>query len=745
WRSWAKLLDQRLSLLLNSGKWGLIPIFAILMLFLRARLAFWVAVGIPTCFLGAIWLLPSLDTTINMMSLFAFIVVLGIMIDDAIVVSENIHFHSRHGLRGRAAAKQGTQEMLVPVTLAVLTTIAAFVPMLTLPGTMGQFASVIPVVVVCTLAFSLIESLLILPKHLSHLVPRHERKRPWGPFRLWLAFTGIFSGGLERFVQYIYRPVLGLAMRWRYVTFSLGIAVVLLAAGLFGGGVVQFSFFPPIAGDQLAVSITMPEGTSFETTEAAVRRIEACIEKVDKEYEAQGAAVVKYTSVSAGVQPRAAENNWERGSGAPSGANLGEVFVELYDPDERGGVAAEDIMRRVRETVGTIPGARDLTYEVTVRGVGAPIAIQLQGRSLTELRSAADKVKARLQQFNGTFDIADDLIEGKQEFRLFITPEAEALGLTQADLARQVRQGFYGDEAQRIQRGRDDVKVMVRYPKSKRRSLADLENMRIRTPGGGEMPFSSVARAEPGRSPAIIHRADGSRSVTVRSDVDLAVANANQIVAELRRDFLPRLTAEYPGLNISFEGEQREQTETLGGLFKGSILALMLIYTLLSLAFGSFIQPIIVLFAIPFGMVGAVLGHWALGMDLTLLSSIGLLAMAGVVVNDAMILIDFVNRSRAKGQSVWEAVKESGPRRFRAVLLTSLTTFAGLTPLLLETSVQAQFLIPMAISLAFGVMFSTLVTLLIVPATYLILEDGLNIARKLGWSPSNGEPLTAEI
>jgi multidrug efflux pump subunit AcrB len=312
-----------------------------------------------------------------------------------------------------------------------------------------------------------------------------------------------------------------------------------------------------------------------------------------------------------------------------------------------------------------------------------------------------------------------------------VKPEGEALGITQAELARQVRQAFYGDEAQRIQRGRDDVKVMVRYPQKDRRSLADLENMRVRLPGGAEIPLHRVAEVFEGRGPATIRRADGIRTATVVADVDLAVANTNEIVTELEEGALPEMQARFPGVGYSFEGEQREQSETMGGLYTGAALACLLIYTLLALAFGSFSQPFIVLTAIPFGMVGAVLGHWWLGLDLTLLSTVGILAMAGVVVNDSMIMVDFVNRARARGATVYEAVMEAGPRRFRPILLTSLTTFAGLTPLLLETSVQAQFLIPMAVSLSFGVMFSTFVTLVLVPSAYMVLEDLLGLFRRV--------------
>ncbi len=723
-KDWSVLLHQRLDLLLRNGRFGLILIFALLVLFLRTRVAFWVAAGIPTAMLGAVWLLPLTGATINMLSLFGFILVLGILVDDGIVVGENIYHHARRGESGPEAARKGVREVFLPVVFSVLTTIAAFIPMLKLPGIMGKFARVIPIVVVCSLTFSLVEALLILPHHLSHMKPPGKGRRPPWILRPWQAFTGFFSHGLEAFVRRIYRPFLLAALRWRYLTFAVGGAVLLLAVALLKGGWIKFTFFPPVEGDQVVVSLTMAEGTSFEETKAAMVRIEAAARAVRGKYDRDpDHPAVKHVLVSVGSQPRAAERNWQKGGGAPRRSNLGEVFLELHPPEIRGAVTATEIMRDLRKRVGEIPGARELTYEVDIHAGEPPISVRLSGARLEDLGAAARRVKEWLAGVDGTYDIADDLLTGKREMRIDVNPHGEALGITRGELARQVRQAFYGEEAERIQRGRDDVKVMVRYPKDRRRTLAAVERMMIRRPGGVEIPFSSVATVTPTTAPSAIHRADGRRAVTVRSDLDLAVANANEIVARMKSELLPELAADYPGLSWTFEGEQRQQAETMGGIRKGSIIAGLLIYTLLALMFGSFLQPVIVSLAIPFGLVGALLGHLLLGMDLTVLSIIGLLAVAGVAVNDSMILIDFANRARKAGSSAWEAICEAGPRRFRPILLTSLTTFAGLAPLIFEKSMQAQFLIPMAISLSFGVMFSTLVILIYVPAIYLILED----------------------
>ncbi len=723
--NWEDMLRQRRTLLLNSGAWGLGLIFILLLLFLRFRLAFWVSLGIPTALMGAVWLLPSTGATINMMSLFGFITVLGILVDDAIVVAENIHYQTRLGIGGILAAKRGTREVMVPVVLAVLTTVAAFIPMLSLPGWMGKFAQVIPIVVICALTFSLVESLLILPHHLSRLTAEVPGRK--GKFRI----IGSLSLVLFWWVDHVYRPILRLALQWRYLTFSAGLAILIVTASLFGP-VIKFVFMPVIEGDQIIVSLTMPEGTPVADTTAALKRISDGVEMLSKKYEGdQPGSVFIRTLVSVGSQPQSGQDPTSFGLGRINSPNIGEVFVQLRPPEERGEIHSEALMHELRGLVGDVPGARELRYDVAINRSDSPISLELKSGDLAALRGAADKVKARLAEFNGTYDIADDLVAGKREIRLFVTPQAEALGITQADLARQVRQAFYGDEAQRIQRGRDDVKVMVRYPEEARRSLADLEDMRIRMPGGGEVPFSTVARVTEGRGPSVIRRTDGRRTVTVTAELDLAVANANDIVTELKKPggFLAELKTEFPQVDWSFEGEQREQAETLSGLFKGAVIALLLIFTLLALVFGSFSQPLIVLLAIPFGFVGAVLGHVLMGLDFTMLSAIGVLAMAGVVVNDSMILIDFVNRRRAEGATAWEAVLESGPRRFRAILLTSLTTFAGLTPLLLEKAVHAQFLIPMATSLSFGVIFSTAVILLVVPATYLIFDDVAKLFR----------------
>jgi multidrug efflux pump subunit AcrB len=714
----------RIDLLLRNGRLGLLLVFLVLVLFFRLRMAFFVAIGLPVAFLGAIWVMPALDVSINLMSLFSFIVVLGILVDDSIVVSENIYRHNQLGREGREAAKIGTKEVLLPVLLAVGTTVAAFIPMLTLPGMMGDFASVIPKVVILCLAFSLVEALLILPHHLRRL---RTRQPPRGTsLRAWAALQDAFAGWLKAFILRVYRPALKVAIRWRYATLSFAAATLLLTVGLFAGGWAKFSFFPPIEGDYVVALVRMPLGIPASETDRVVRELERTALGLVREIEGDlPGSVVRHVITSVGTQPFKAAQN--RGPGesfaAPSGSHLGEVVIELL-PSERRDVSTAFVVDRWRERVPALPDAQELTFNANIMSSGKPIDLRLSSPDLEDLERAAVRLKAKLAEYPGVLDIADSFLAGKKELRIRVRPEAEALGLSDADLARQVRQGYYGEEAQRFLRNREDVKVMVRYPADERASLADIENMRVRLPRGGvEVPFRTVAAVEFGRGPAAIQRTDRQRSIHVTAEVDLTKGTPNEILTDLGEGFLPLLDAEHPGLSISFEGEQRQQSETMGGVWRGMAIALLLIYALLAIGFRSYLQPLLVMAAIPFGVAGALWAHFFLGMHVTMMSLIGVLALSGVVVNDSLILIDFVNRCRAEGMRATRAVLASGPVRFRPILITTLTTFAGLTPMLLEKSVQAQFLIPMAVSLAYGLLFATGIILVIIPVLYMALED----------------------
>jgi len=723
---YAQYLRSRINLLLRNARMGFVLVFFILALFLRLRLAIWVSLGIPVSFLGTLWLMPSLDVSINMISLFAFLLVLGIVVDDAIVVGENVYTHYQRGKSARQAAIDGARQMAVPVVFAVLTTVAAFLPLLAVEGNTGKIMRAIPLIVIPTLLFSLTESMLCVPNHLSHFKPKpdHDDGR-WRPFH-WLQEH--FARKLAWFIDRVYRPFLDLCLRHRYLTLSAACASLLVGVGLFAGGFVKFQFFPPVEGDDIGAFVTMPEGCAPEVIRDAVFQIQAATEQLQKEYADQktltGRGIFYNILTSVGDQPYRAALTRHAGGAGDSYAkpNVGEVHIQLAPSEERT-VSANDIVNRWRELTGEIPGAVELVFTSSLFSTGDAINIQLTGPDVAQLRMAANELKTALAGYRGVIDIADSYRSGKQEIKLAIKPSAEATGLTLQDLARQVRQAFYGEEAQRIQRGRDDVRVMVRYPKDERRSLSNLEQMRIRLPDGIEVPFSAVAVARIGQGYASIERVDRRRALNVTADVDLTKTTSKEVLDALKKKELPALVAKYPGLRYSFEGEQREQRDTMKSLQRGFIMALFLIFALIAIPLKSYIHPLVVMSAIPFGFFGAIVGHLVMGMNLTVLSMFGFVALAGVAVNDTLVLVDAINAARRAGTPLLTAVRNAGRSRFRPILLTSLTTFAGLSPLILEKSVQAQFLIPMAISLGFGVLYCTFTTLLLVPSLYLIIED----------------------
>lgn len=721
WDDDSEVLRARINTLLHNGRDGFILVVVVLALFLQLRVAFWVILGVPVSFLGALWVMPFYDGSINIISVFAFIVVLGVLVDDAIVIGENIHRHQELGQEGLAGAIQGTHQVAVPVVFGVLTTIAAFFPLMSIPGPMGRLMLQIPLCVITALSFSLIESTLILPSHLAH-----TRKRSRGPTligRAWEAIQTRFANGLAYCIQRLYRPSLEFALDWRYLTVALGIALLIATMGVPLGGWIRFTFFPAVEGDNAVAFVTMPQGTPARVTARAVADLEASAVKVLAEIEAEsGTSVLRHLMASVGEQPFRDQQTRGGIRLAGSTPHLGEVNIELT-PSERRSVTSHQVMTRWREATGSIAGAVEVSYSSSLITSGDPINIQLQGNDLSKLRAAAESVKEHLATYPGVADIADSFREGKREIKMHILPSAEALGLTMAELGRQVRQAFYGEEVQRIQRGRDDVRVMVRYPAEHRRSLADIEQMRVRTRDGAEVPFRAVATTEIGRGFASIDRIDRQRIVNVTADVDIEQANANEILESVRRDFLPKLRHQIPEVTASFEGEHREQAIFMRAMSRGFLLAILAIYALLAIPLRSYVQPLIIMTAIPFGLIGAIWGHVLLGWDLSMFSFIGIVALTGVVVNDSLVLVSYINELRAAGVPVQRAVREAGVDRFRPILLTSLTTFAGLTPLMMERSVQAQFLIPMAISLAFGVIFATLISLMIVPSVYMILED----------------------
>ena len=729
WQDTAQMLRARLSLMLRTGATGFALVFVALALFLDLRLALWVSLGIPISFLGAIAMMPSLDVSINIMSLFAFVTVLGIVVDDAIIVGENIFRHQEEHGDGLRGSIEGAQEIAKPVIFAVLTTVAAFMPLLFVPGMMGKIFRVIPLVVIPCLLFSLIESLGVLPAHLSHLKKR-------GKPGVWKRFQGLFSNGLKLFIRKVYEPGLSFGLRWRYLTAAVGLATLILTGGMVLGGWTSFHFFPSMEAPVMAAAITMPQGTPASVTSAAVEKLEVGAARVRARLlEETGQDYFLHVAASVGDQPMASRGGGPMGPiRSLAAAHVGEVTVELA-PSETRVYTSEQIGLMWRDMTGPIPEAVDVNFNMSAMSPGDDIDVQLAGPNIDDLRAAAGDVKRGLAEYTGVYEISDSFRAGKEEMQLSIKPAAETLGLTLQDLGRQVRQAFYGEEAQRIQRGRDDVRVMVRYPQEDRRSLGDLEGMRIRTPSGGEVPFIQVAVVEPGRGFASIRRVDRNRAVNVTAAVDAAVTTAGQVIADLQERILPEVLASYPGVNYTFEGAQAEQVDAVAGLQRGFMLALLLIFALLAVPLRSYVQPLIIMSAIPFGLVGAVWGHFIMGLEVTMMSMFGLVALSGVVVNDSLIMVDFINRRRRLHKDIARAVREAGVNRFRPILLTSLTTFVGLVPLMTSKSFDAAFMVPMAVSLAFGVLFATFITLMLVPTAYLILDDIQRMTRRVfGWT-----------
>lgn len=745
WNDRTRVLRGRINTLRRNGFQGLCLVFLTLALFLQFRLAVWTVFGIPVAFLGTLWLLPALDVSINVLSLFSFILVLGIVVDDAIVIGENVFTKKQRGMSGYEAAVKGAQEVSVPVIFGVLTTVTVFVPMLFLPGVMGKIMTVFPSVVIPTLLFSLVESQMVLPSHLKHVVVRSEQTLGGIP-GLWTRFQSRISGGLEDFVVRAYKPFLSRVLEWRYVVLSAAASFLLVTTALVVSGVPKLRFFPDAEADNVIADLTMPQGTPQAVTRRALDQLETAVVRLREELQQRmpehGGKAIRHVLTSLGDQPfrSTRSSNGGRERSTFSGSHLAEVNIQLAPAESRDFSSAE-VAARWRELAGPIADAVELTFSSSLFISGAPINVELAGSNVDQLREAAQRLKDELRHYPGVFDPADSFRPGKQELVLAIKPGAEALGLSLSGVAKQVRQAFYGEEAQRVQRGREDIKVMVRYPRSRRRSLMDVANMRIRTENGDEVPFSTVASVEYGRGYATIKRANRRRVVDVTADIDPNVANPNEVLASLKRTILAQLETDYPGLQYSLEGEQREQRETLGALRRGFAIALLVIFALMAVPLGSYIQPLIVMTAIPFGVAGAVWAHLSLGMDLSFLSIFGIVALVGVVVNDSLVLVDHVNRRRRKGAAIGEVICEAGVARFRPILLTSLTTFAGLAPLLLERSLQAQFLKPMAVSLGFGVLFATGVSLVIVPCSYLVLADlgswALRLRRR---SPSAIQP-----
>ncbi len=718
WDDNSAYLRARLGTLVNNGIQGSILVIILLAMFLRPAVALWVFIGIPASFLGALMLMPLSGVTINMISLFGFIIVLGIVVDDAIVTGENIYTRLRAGEDPLAASVLGTRQVAVPVTFGILTTIAAFSPLAFVEGVMGDFMGAIPAVVIPCLVFSLVESKLVLPAHMKTVRVRDEPAALTG----FSGFQQRFADGFEQFIIDYYRPLLRFSLNHRYSVIAAFLGVLALTLALVLSGWARFIFFPRIESDIATVTLTMPVGTPFQVTDRHMQRITAAAYELQRKYtEGEGGEPVIRNILSTTGSALVARSG--PGHNQSAGDHYGQVIIEAVPADERrSDISIIDLMNEWRRDIGTIPGAESLTYRAELISAGNPVHIQLNAQSLETLEAAGEQIKRRLATYPTVFDIADSLSDGKEELQIELTRQGHVLGLTRAAVANQVSQAFRGFEAQRIQRGRDDIRVIVRLPKEERSTTATLDEYLITAPDGRRVPLSHVATLTPGKGPSTILRIDRERTMNITADVDKGKTNMTVLQADLD-EYLQGLIVNYPGVRYSFEGEAKEQRQSFASLQWGMVAILFVIYVLLALPLKSYVQPLIVMSVIPFGIIGAVWGHWLLGQDLTFPSMLGVMALVGVVVNDSLVLVDFINQKKAEGMSVPDAVLKSGVVRFRPVMLTSLTTFFGLLPLLFEKSVQAQFLIPMGISLGFGILFATTITLIMIPVNVIILED----------------------
>ncbi len=697
-RDQSEVYQQRLELLMKNAFMGLALVLVVLGLFLEFRLAFWVTMGIPTAFLGSLLFLPVVGVSINMISMFAFIVALGIVVDDAIVAGENIYEYQQQGMGFSRAAILGARDVAVPITFSILTNVVAFLPLSFIPGTMGKIWKVIPLVVITVFLISWVESLLILPGHLAH-IKRRPAGRSASRLQRW---QQAFTGRVNQFINQVYAPFLNLCIRWRTLTVALCLAVLVVIASYALSGRIGIILMPRVESDHADVTAVLPVGSPMDKVAAVQEKLSAAMDAVASEN--GGDQLLK------GIFSKIEENQVE------VRAYLTDVGVRPLNTGE--------VTRLWREKLGPVVGLESLRFESDGGGPGsgAALTIELSHSDIQVLDQASAALAEGLGEFSNVKDIDDGYTPGKQQLDFSIRPGGQSLGLTSAEVARQVRSAFSGAEALSQQRGRNEVTVRVRLPENERTSEYHVEHLMIQTPAGTFVPLAEIATVERGRAYTSISRRDARRTVTVSANVE-PMGETGQVQAALNSTLLPELVREYPGLSHGYQGRQADMKESMQSLIGGFVLSMMAIYFLLAVPFRSYSQPLIVMVAIPFGIVGAVLGHLLMGYNLSLMSMMGIVALAGVVVNDSLVLIDYANRQRLEGIGAVDAIQIAGLRRFRPIILTTLTTFGGLAPMIFETSRQARFMIPMALSLGFGILFATIITLILVPCLYLLIED----------------------
>ena len=702
---------ERLTLLLENGFLAILIVLAILSLFLEFRLAFWVMMGMTTSFVGGLLFLPLFGVSINMISMFAFLIALGIVVDDAIVVGENIYEYRQQGMSLIEAAVQGARDIAGPVIFSILTNVVAFIPLLFIPGTMGKFWWPIPAVVITVLLVSLFEALFILPAHLGHVSKR--RRNPIGD-RLH-SIQQRFSKGFSRFVDTHYRRALAACLKHRYVTVSAAIALFVIVGGYARSDHMGMIYMPEVAAHEIEAGVRLPVGTTRDQAARVATAITDASMRMFEEHDLHTQAEGIKTNVR--------------------GENFIDVEIVLKPLAERT-MRAKEIIALWRDNIGEIKGVDQITFE-SERGPGGwrqDIVVDLSHSDIDMLEKATAAFVERIERYPMAVNVNDNYDRGKEQLDLRLLPEGRLLGLTSDDVGQQVRDAFFGSLALRQLRGINEIEVRVKLPEEERKALENLEDLVIRTPDGTEVPLMEIAEVERTTAFASINRRDGRRVVSVGMDIEPA-RNITQMIDAIEQVEMPQLQADFPGTTYSFEGSQSDMRDSTRALKGSYLLAMLVIYSLLAVAFSSYIQPLIVMVAIPFGIIGGVIGHMILGYDLSLISLMGMIALSGVVVNDSLIMVDFANKNRAQ-QSAFDAIIQAGVRRFRPIALTTLTTFGGLTPIILETSRQATYLIPMAISLGFGIVFATGIILILVPSLYLILDDLTRLGSKNDGSAS---------
>ena len=719
----SSIVADRLHLLTTNGLQGLVLVFLTMWLFFNLRLSFWVAMGLPVSFLGAFFVMPQIGYSLNMLTMVGLLIGLGLLMDDAIVIAENVATHLDRGKPALTAVIEGVREVKNGVLASFTTTICVFGPIAFLEGDMGKVLRVMPVVLILVLAVSLVEAFWILPNHLAHALA-HQESRRRSRFRRW------FEERLERFRERVLGAVVDRVIRWRYLFVGMVIGAFILSVGTLAAGILKFKAFPDVDGDLVQARILLPQGTPLATTETLVGRVVDAIHQVDREFspdQPEGMRLIQNVSVQYNHNSDAYE----------SGAHLATVSADLLSAELRN-ARIDDILNRWRAITGRVPDVIALKFGESGFGpAGRPIDIRLSGDDLAELKSASLALQEWLNQFHGVFDLSDDLRPGKPEFRLRMREGAKALGLDAQAVASQLRSAYHGRTVSEIQVGRESYEIDVRLRDEDKSSLANLTDFHVTLPDGKQAPLESVALLSRDRGYARIAAVDGQRTVTIQGDVDARIANTQQIMTLMKETFLPQLRTSHPGVRVSLEGEAKESAATGASLARGFVIGLVGIFILLSFQFRSYIEPATVMVAIPLAFIGVIVGHLLMGLDLSMPSMMGAVSLAGIVVNDSILLVEFIKIHRRRGRQTSDAARRASRERFRAVLITTLTTVAGLLPLLAEKSLQAQVLIPLAASIVFGMLASTVLVLLVVPALYTILDDfGLTVRLSGG----NGHP-----